>query len=195
MGLPGTLLVLGAQAVPAQLQVLVVEVDVRPAQAERFALPQSERQGEHPTRAVPALAGFEQQALHLFHGVRFYLCFVLLHPRRLRQCASVPRRVAAPDRLPQRGSGGAVGLVSRNGALGSKARGTDDPMEILRLAPQGGECGLRAIEDELTKVEVSAVRLAGLPVEGAVAALEAARTSGRKVASSATTRRRASERS
>lgn len=73
-------------------------------------------------------------------------------------------------------------LGAYDGALGSKARGTDDPMEILRLAPQGGERALPAIEDELTKAEVSAVRLAGPPVEGAVAALEAAHASGRKVA-------------
>ncbi|MGW2480472.1 HAD family hydrolase [Streptomyces sp. NPDC001571] len=66
--------------------------------------------------------------------------------------------------------------------LGSKAHGTDDPMEILRLAPQGGEPALRAIEEELTKAEVTAVRLAGPPIPGAVAALEAARASGRKVA-------------
>ncbi|MER5884238.1 HAD family hydrolase [Streptomyces sp. NPDC001941] len=66
--------------------------------------------------------------------------------------------------------------------LGSKAYGTDDPMEILRLSPQGGESALRAIEEELTKAEVTAVRLAGPPIPGAVAALEAARASGRKVA-------------
>jgi hypothetical protein len=56
-----------------------------------------------------------------------------------------------------------VGLVSRNGALGGKARGTDGPMEILRLAPQGGECALWAIEDELTKAE-GLGRPAGGPV-------------------------------
>ncbi|MFJ9052188.1 HAD family hydrolase [Streptomyces bacillaris] len=55
-------------------------------------------------------------------------------------------------------------------------------MEVLRLAPQGGEAALRKVEDELTKAEASAVRSAGLPVSGAVAALEAALASGRKVA-------------
>nr|WP_246033652.1 HAD family hydrolase [Streptomyces hundungensis] len=73
-------------------------------------------------------------------------------------------------------------LAEFDAALGSKAHGTDDPMEILRLAPQGGESALRAIEDELTKAEVTAVRLAGPPIAGAVAALEGARASGRKVA-------------
>ncbi|WP_329464459.1 HAD family hydrolase [Streptomyces sp. NBC_01431] len=73
-------------------------------------------------------------------------------------------------------------LAEYDAALGSKAYGTDDPMEILRLAPQGGESALRTIEDELTKAEVTAVRLAGPPIPGAVAALEAARASGRKVA-------------
>lgn len=73
-------------------------------------------------------------------------------------------------------------LSAYDAALGDKGRDTDDPMEILRLAPLSGEAGLRAIEDELTKAEVAAVRLAGPPVPGAVAALEAARASGRKVA-------------
>ncbi|MGW5528201.1 HAD family hydrolase [Streptomyces xanthochromogenes] len=73
-------------------------------------------------------------------------------------------------------------LSEFDAALGSKAHGTDDPMEVLRLAPQGGEPALRAIEEELTKAEVTAVRLAGPPIPGAVAALEAARASGRKVA-------------
>ncbi|MER0447040.1 HAD family hydrolase [Streptomyces sp. Edi4] len=73
-------------------------------------------------------------------------------------------------------------LSEFDAVLGSKAHGTDDPMEVLRLAPQGGEPALRAIEEELTKAEVTAVRLAGPPIPGAVAALEAARASGRKVA-------------
>ncbi|WP_371791516.1 HAD family hydrolase [Streptomyces sp. NBC_01471] len=73
-------------------------------------------------------------------------------------------------------------LAEYDAALGTKAHGTDDPMEILRLAPQGGEPSLRVIEEELTKAEVTAVRLAGPPIPGAVAALEAARSSGRKVA-------------
>ncbi|MCD9904220.1 HAD family hydrolase [Streptomyces sp. MT29] len=76
----------------------------------------------------------------------------------------------------------AATLAQYDVVLGNKARGTDDPMEVLRLAPQSGEAGLRAIEDELTKAEMFAVRLAGLPILGSVAALEAARASGRKVA-------------
>ncbi|MFG2226142.1 HAD family hydrolase [Streptomyces sp. NPDC048644] len=74
-------------------------------------------------------------------------------------------------------------VVTRHDAtLGSKVRGVDDPMEILRLAAQGGESVIRAIEESLTKAEVSAVKVAGPPVPGAVAALEAAHSSGRKVA-------------
>ncbi|MFC9180179.1 HAD family hydrolase [Streptomyces globisporus] len=76
----------------------------------------------------------------------------------------------------------AATLASFDRSLEDKAHGTDDPMEVLRLAPQAGEAALRAIEDELTEAEVSAVRVAGLPVSGAVTALEAARTPGRKVA-------------
>ncbi|WAP56337.1 HAD family hydrolase [Streptomyces sp. S465] len=74
-------------------------------------------------------------------------------------------------------------IVDRYDAhLGGKARGTDDPMEILRLAPHGGESVIRDIEDALTAAEVAAVKVAGAPVAGAVAALSAARESGRKVA-------------
>ncbi|MGQ4514873.1 HAD family hydrolase [Streptomyces sp. DW26H14] len=73
-------------------------------------------------------------------------------------------------------------LARHDGTLGNTALGIDDPMEILRLAPQGGEAALRAIEEELTRAEVTAVKLAGLPVPGAVAALEVARASRRKVA-------------
>ncbi|MGA5470018.1 HAD family hydrolase [Streptomyces arboris] len=73
-------------------------------------------------------------------------------------------------------------LASFDRSLENKAYATDDPMEVLRLAPQAGETALQTVEDELSRAEVSAVRSAGLPVPGAVAALEAARTSGRKVA-------------
>ncbi|MFJ6792224.1 HAD family hydrolase [Streptomyces angustmyceticus] len=74
-------------------------------------------------------------------------------------------------------------VVARHDAtLGGKARGVDDPMEILRLSTQGGELVIRAVEESLTKAEVSAVKVAGPPIPGAVAALEAAHSSGRRVA-------------
>lgn len=76
----------------------------------------------------------------------------------------------------------AATLTSFDRSLEDKAYGTDDPMEVLRLAPQAGENALRTIEDELSQAEVCAVLSAGLPVSGAVAALEATRTSGRRVA-------------
>ncbi|MFC9173697.1 HAD family hydrolase [Streptomyces sp. NPDC057107] len=76
----------------------------------------------------------------------------------------------------------AATLASFDRSLEYKAYGTNDPMEVLRLAPQAGESALQAVEDKLSQAEVSAVRSAGPPVSGAVAALEAARTSGRKVA-------------
>ncbi|MFJ9848947.1 HAD family hydrolase [Streptomyces sp. NPDC101150] len=71
---------------------------------------------------------------------------------------------------------------SHDAPLGRKAHGTDDPMEILRLAPHGGEAALRDVEDALTAAEIAAVKVAGAPVTGAVAALSAAHASGRKVA-------------
>ncbi|MEU3993664.1 HAD family hydrolase [Streptomyces platensis] len=73
-------------------------------------------------------------------------------------------------------------VARHDAALGGKAAGVDDPLEILRLAMQGGEPAIQAIEESLTKAEVSAVKVAGPPVPGAVAALEAAHSSGRKVA-------------
>ncbi|GGW06355.1 hydrolase [Streptomyces globisporus] len=76
----------------------------------------------------------------------------------------------------------AATLSKYDRSLREKACGTDDPMEVLRLAPQAGETALRRVEDELIEAEVSAVLSAGLPVSGAVAALEAAHASGRKVA-------------
>ncbi|MFD5734375.1 HAD family hydrolase [Streptomyces sioyaensis] len=75
------------------------------------------------------------------------------------------------------------GIVdSHDAVLGGKARGTDDPMEILRLAPHGGDSALRDVEDALTAAEIAAVKVAGGPVAGAVAALSVAYASGRKVA-------------
>lgn len=76
----------------------------------------------------------------------------------------------------------AENLARHDATLGGKVRGIDDPMEILRLASQGGEPAVRTIEEALTRAEVSAVEVAGSPVPGAVAALEAAQKSGRKVA-------------
>ncbi|GAA5615874.1 HAD family hydrolase [Streptomyces platensis] len=73
-------------------------------------------------------------------------------------------------------------VAGHDPTLGGKAHGVDDPMEILRLSMQGGELVIRAIEEALTKAEVSAVKVAGPPIPGAVAALEAAHSSGRRVA-------------
>ncbi len=73
-------------------------------------------------------------------------------------------------------------MDSYDANLGGKARGTDDPMEILRLAPLGGESALRDVEDALTAAEIAAVKVVGAPVTGAVAALSAAYVSGRKIA-------------
>lgn len=63
-----------------------------------------------------------------------------------------------------------------------RALETDDPMEVLRLAPRVGEGAVRRIEEALTSAEVSAVKAAGAPVAGAVDSLRAAHASGRRVA-------------
>ncbi|UQX00998.1 HAD family hydrolase [Streptomyces sp. RerS4] len=67
-------------------------------------------------------------------------------------------------------------------ALASRARSTDDPMEVHRLSQEGGESLLRVVEAALTSAEVRAVATAGAPVDGAVQALHAARDSKRRVA-------------
>ncbi|MFI5977948.1 HAD family hydrolase [Streptomyces sp. NPDC051452] len=64
----------------------------------------------------------------------------------------------------------------------SKEMEGKDFMDALRLSPQGGERALRAVEERLIESELAAVKAAGEPTPGAVASLEAARTSGRTVA-------------
>ncbi|WNI15730.1 HAD family hydrolase [Actinacidiphila sp. ITFR-21] len=66
--------------------------------------------------------------------------------------------------------------------LAASASEIDDPMEILRLASKGSEATLRAVEDALTSAEGSAVKVAGNPIPGAVAALRAAQSSGHSIA-------------
>ncbi|MGW3012039.1 HAD family hydrolase [Streptomyces sp. NPDC001219] len=86
--------------------------------------------------------------------------------------------------MPARGVARALSEIvdSHDTTLGGKARGAEDPMEILRLASHGGESALRDVEDALAAAEIAAVKVAGAPVTGAVAALSAAHASGRKVA-------------
>ncbi|MFE5295398.1 HAD family hydrolase [Streptomyces sp. NPDC056632] len=66
--------------------------------------------------------------------------------------------------------------------LGDAARSTEDPMEVHQLSAQGGEAVLAAVEAALTEAEVSAVGVAGPPIDGATEALKAAHASGRRVA-------------
>ncbi|MFF2957905.1 HAD family hydrolase [Streptomyces sp. NPDC057963] len=55
-------------------------------------------------------------------------------------------------------------------------------MEVHHLAAQGGGTILAAVEAKLTEAEVSAVGVAGPPIDGAAEALKAAHESGRRVA-------------
>ncbi|MFD3973263.1 HAD family hydrolase [Streptomyces cyaneofuscatus] len=73
-------------------------------------------------------------------------------------------------------------LTQIDTSTGERALETDDPMEVLRLAPRVGESAVRRIEEALTAAEVSAVKAAGIPVTGAVDSLRAAHKSGRRVA-------------
>ncbi|MER5417082.1 HAD family hydrolase [Streptomyces virginiae] len=67
-------------------------------------------------------------------------------------------------------------------ALDAAARATDDPMEVHRLSQEAGLTVLAAVEAALTAAEVRAVQMAGDPTSGAIEALTAARSSGRRVA-------------
>ncbi|WP_327331696.1 HAD-IA family hydrolase [Streptomyces anulatus] len=73
-------------------------------------------------------------------------------------------------------------LAQIDTTTGERALETDDPMEVLRLAPRAGENAVRRIEEALTAAEVSAVKAAGVPVTGALDSLRAAHRSGRRVA-------------
>ncbi|WP_098017304.1 HAD family hydrolase [Streptomyces sp. b62] len=73
-------------------------------------------------------------------------------------------------------------LAQIDTTTGERALETDDPMEVLRLAPRAGENAVRRVEEALTAAEVLAVKAAGTPVTGAVDSLRAAHASGRKVA-------------
>ncbi|WP_345982561.1 HAD-IA family hydrolase [Streptomyces sp. DSS69] len=73
-------------------------------------------------------------------------------------------------------------LAQIDTTTGERALETDDPMEVLRLAPRAGENAVHRIEEALTAAEISAVKAAGIPVTGAVESLRAAHRSGRKVA-------------
>ncbi|MGA5064501.1 HAD family hydrolase [Streptomyces exfoliatus] len=66
--------------------------------------------------------------------------------------------------------------------LADAAHSTDDPMVIHQLAREGGQDVLTAVEAALTDAEVRAVGVAGPPTGGAVEAMAAARSSGRRVA-------------
>ncbi|MEU2572048.1 HAD family hydrolase [Streptomyces anulatus] len=69
-----------------------------------------------------------------------------------------------------------------NPELEGKLSGIDDPLEVLRLTHEADDAAGRAIERALTTAEVEAVGVAGDPVSGAVASLEAVRASGRGAA-------------
>ncbi|MEE1755798.1 HAD family hydrolase [Streptomyces sp. SP18CS02] len=72
--------------------------------------------------------------------------------------------------------------AERRPALGTELTGVDDPLEVLRLVHAADpELGLEA-ERALTAAEVEAVGAAGGPTPGAVAALEAVRAAGLKIA-------------
>ncbi|QHC25262.1 HAD family hydrolase [Streptomyces sp. GS7] len=71
---------------------------------------------------------------------------------------------------------------AHDAALRAKLAATDDPIEVLRLAfdadPEIGS----EVDQALTAAEVEAVAVAGAPTAGAVAALEAVKAAGRRIA-------------
>ncbi|MFC9387212.1 HAD family hydrolase [Streptomyces venezuelae] len=73
-------------------------------------------------------------------------------------------------------------LSAQDAAAGTKAAGTDDPLDVLRIAHEADTELGQKVERALTAAEVRAVAVAGEPPHGAVASLRAARAAGRGVA-------------
>ncbi|MEV4942197.1 HAD hydrolase-like protein [Streptomyces zaomyceticus] len=73
-------------------------------------------------------------------------------------------------------------LSAEDGAAGTKAALTDDPLDVLRIAHEAGTDLGQKIEKALTAAEVRAVAVAGRPTPGAAEAFQAARAAGRGVA-------------
>jgi HAD superfamily hydrolase (TIGR01509 family) len=73
-------------------------------------------------------------------------------------------------------------LSAEDEAAGVAAAGTDDPIEVLRVAHEADSELGQKIEQALTEAEVRAVEVAGQPTPGAAEALRAAREAGRGVA-------------
>lgn len=72
--------------------------------------------------------------------------------------------------------------VSREPFLADQLHATEDPIEVLRLA-HAANTGLgHEVERVLSAAEVEAVAVAGAPTPGGIAALEATRAAGRRVA-------------
>ncbi|WP_407837972.1 HAD family hydrolase [Streptomyces sp. DSM 116496] len=73
-------------------------------------------------------------------------------------------------------------VASKDEALGAKAAGTDDPIEVLRISYEANSALGQEVEQALTAAEVRAVAVAGQPTPGSRGALEAAKSAGRPVA-------------
>ncbi|MFE1230779.1 HAD family hydrolase [Streptomyces sp. NPDC058745] len=72
-------------------------------------------------------------------------------------------------------------LSVQDASAGTRAAATDDPIEVLRIAHEANAEVGQQVEEALTAAEVEAVAVAGPPTRGSVAALQAARSSGRAV--------------
>jgi hypothetical protein len=90
----------GPQPRAADAQHAVVQVHVLPPQAQRLALPQSQRQGESPPGAIAPLAGHPQQTLDLLDAVRFD--FLLVQFRGFGEEYRVAAQVRPPNGLVER---------------------------------------------------------------------------------------------
>ncbi|MEU7483550.1 HAD-IA family hydrolase [Streptomyces sp. NPDC042319] len=72
--------------------------------------------------------------------------------------------------------------VAHAPSLKAKLTETDDPMEVMRLSYESlPQLGLQ-LESALTAAEIEAVAVAGAPTSGAVAALKAVESAGRRIA-------------
>jgi hypothetical protein len=120
-------------AAPPDRESAGVEVDVRPAEAQRLHLAEAERERDAPAGAVPPLPHRGQNVLHLLDRERLDLR--LAEPRRLRQLRRVCEQVTTPDRLSEGCPDRAVRLMGGPGRAAARHHLYVQPLQVLGLEP------------------------------------------------------------
>jgi hypothetical protein len=106
-----------------------VEINIRPPQAEDFALAQPE-QRETPARPITASTSSRQNAGNLLSGVGVYLRWFVSRCRR--ESNRVASDVAAPHGLIQRRVQRAFDMDCRAGRASGTKNGAINPLDMFR---------------------------------------------------------------